>query len=168
MGAALLRQDEADAVAAAGRIAYGTTDRFADSGAAKVLAWCPTCTIQIGENVLPGRAGSPVYALEAYVVYLAGQLDRMQHKLNSRKVANYHVPVLHVHQRARGHEVPVRAFDVRQRTGHGLPEPGLRHLAVSTAQGQLLTRFATLEPGDQVWLHFSEGRARTRIEDLSG
>ena len=73
---------------AAGRIVYGTTDRFADSGAAKVLAWCPTCTIQIAENVLPGRAGSPVYALEAYVVYLAGQLDRlrplMRHPVNKR------------------------------------------------------------------------------------
>ena len=66
---------------ASGRIAYRTTDRFAATGANKVLAWCPTCTIQIGENVLPGRKGTPdapAYDLEAFVVYLASQLDRLR------------------------------------------------------------------------------------------
>ena len=62
-----------------GRIAYRTTDRFAESGASKVLAWCPTCTIQLGENVLPGRAGSGAsYDLDPLVVWLAGQLDRLR------------------------------------------------------------------------------------------
>lgn len=76
---------------ASGRIAYRTTDRFAATGAGKVLAWCPTCTIQIGENVLPGRkgaAGAPAYDLEAFVVYLADQLDRlrplMRHRVDKR------------------------------------------------------------------------------------
>ncbi len=66
---------------ASGRIAYRTTDRFAATGAHKVLAWCPTCTIQIGENVLPGRAGqaaAPAYDLEAFVVFLASQLKRLK------------------------------------------------------------------------------------------
>ena len=66
---------------AAGRIAYRTTDRFAATGAAKVLAWCPTCTIQIGENVLPGRShdsAKPAYDYEAFVVYLARQPDRLR------------------------------------------------------------------------------------------
>ncbi len=66
---------------ASGRIVYRTTDRFAATGANKVLAWCPTCTIQIGENVLPGRKGAPdapAYELEAFVVYLASQLDRLR------------------------------------------------------------------------------------------
>jgi Fe-S oxidoreductase len=65
---------------ASGRIAYRTTDRFAASGASKVLAWCPTCTIQLGENVLPGRrtAAAPAYGLEAFVVFLASQLDRLR------------------------------------------------------------------------------------------
>lgn len=40
-------------------------------------------------------------------------------------------------------------------------------IASQDAQGQQLTRFAALVPGDQVWLHFSEGRARTRIEEVS-
>ena len=76
---------------ASGGIAYRTTDRFAATGANKVLAWCPTCAIQIGENVLPGRTGaadSPAYDLEAFVVYLAGRLDQlrplMRHPVNKR------------------------------------------------------------------------------------
>ena len=68
---------------ASGRIAYRTTDRFAATGAGKVLAWCPTCTIQIGENVLPGRE-DPGYGLEAFVVYLAGQLDRLRPLMRRR------------------------------------------------------------------------------------
>lgn len=70
---------------ASGRIAYGTTDRFAATGAAKVLAWCPTCTIQLNENVLPGRklnqdgrTAAPAYELQALVVYLASQLDKLR------------------------------------------------------------------------------------------
>jgi Fe-S oxidoreductase len=65
-----------------GRVAYRTTDRFAASGAGKVLSWCPTCTIQLGENVLPGRAqagsAAPSYGLEAFAVWLAGQIDRLK------------------------------------------------------------------------------------------
>ncbi|MFO7651605.1 MAG: CoB--CoM heterodisulfide reductase iron-sulfur subunit B family protein [bacterium] len=46
--------------------------------------------------------------------YCLAQLDRMQHKLNSRKVANYHVPVLHVNQLialALGADVSTLALD---------------------------------------------------------
>lgn len=65
---------------ASGRIAYRTTDLFAATGAGKVLSWCPTCQIQIGENVLPGRQGpgAPAYDLEAFVVFLARHLDRLR------------------------------------------------------------------------------------------
>ena len=79
---------------ASGKIAYRTTDRFEQTGASKVLAWCPTCTIQIGENVLPGRAGAPAYDLEAFAVYLAGQLDRlrplMRHRVEKRVALHEH------------------------------------------------------------------------------
>jgi len=72
-------QFRAGDLAASGRVAYSTTDRFAATGASKVLAWCPTCTIQLGENVLPGRtADAPAYDLEAFVVFLASQLDRLK------------------------------------------------------------------------------------------
>lgn len=79
---------------ASGKIAYRTTDRFAATGASKVLAWCPTCTIQLGENVLPGRAAAPAYDLEAFAVYLAGQLDRlrplMRHRVEKRVALHEH------------------------------------------------------------------------------
>jgi Fe-S oxidoreductase len=73
---------------ASGRVAYRTTDRFAATGASKVLSWCPTCQVQIGENVLPGRHGesaaAPSYDLEAFVIYLASQLDRLKPLLRHR------------------------------------------------------------------------------------
>jgi heterodisulfide reductase subunit D len=88
---------------ASGRIAYGTTDRFAATGAGKVLAWCPTCTIQIGENVLPGRtgaAGAASYDLEAFVVYLASRIERlrplMRHRVNKRVGLHEHPGVARV------------------------------------------------------------------------
>ena len=60
-----------------GRIAYSTADRFAATGAAKVLAWCPTCTIQLGENVLPGR-GEGSFGLDPFVVFIAQNLERLK------------------------------------------------------------------------------------------
>ena len=59
-----------------GRIAYRTTDRFAETGAGKVLSWCPTCQIQLGENVLPGRESR--YDMEGFVVFLASRLDDLK------------------------------------------------------------------------------------------
>lgn len=73
---------------ASGRIAYRTTDRFAATGASKVLSWCPTCQVQIGENVLPGKQVQSVsassYDLEAFVIYLASALDRLKPLLRHR------------------------------------------------------------------------------------
>ena len=67
---------------ASGRIAYRTTDRFAATGASKVISWCPTCQVQLGENVLPGRrAGSsnaPSYNFEAFVIFLASHIDALK------------------------------------------------------------------------------------------
>ena len=37
----------------AGRIAFNTIDRLARPGASKVVSWCPSCFIQIGEVALP-------------------------------------------------------------------------------------------------------------------
>lgn len=73
---------------ASGRIAYRTTDRFAASGAHTVLSWCPTCQVQIGDNVLPARQGSasgaPAYEFEAFVRYLASEIDRLRPLLRHR------------------------------------------------------------------------------------
>ena len=38
-----------------GRQGERTVERFFDTGADQVLSWCPTCNIQFGEAVIPGK-----------------------------------------------------------------------------------------------------------------
>ena len=91
---------------ASGRVGYHTTDRFAETGASKVLSWCPTCQIQIGENVMPGRlaSGAMPYDLEAFVVFLTSQLERlkplMRHPVNKRVGLHEHPGVAGVSESA--------------------------------------------------------------------
>lgn len=65
----------------AGQVAYRTTDRFADARAGRILAWCPSCQVQLGDNVLPGRrAQAPErfeFEMGSFVVWLAEHLDRL-------------------------------------------------------------------------------------------
>lgn len=81
-----------------GRIGTRTTDRFAATGAPTVLSWCPTCQVQLGENLLPGRreedAGSVPFDLTPFVVYLAEHMDALRPLL--RKPVNRTVG-LHEH-----------------------------------------------------------------------
>lgn len=42
----------------AGRVGFNTIDRLARPKAARVVAWCPSCFIQIGEVALPAYAAS--------------------------------------------------------------------------------------------------------------
>jgi hypothetical protein len=147
---------------ASGRIAYRTTDRFAATGANKVLAWCPTCTIQIGENVLPGRTGTPgapAYDLEAFVVYLASQLDRlrplMRHPVNKRVG-------LHEHPGVPG--VCESAIRILQAI------PGLQY--VELAQPQVGYMCNTLQPlpefKREVHRGILEAAAAARVDALAG
>ena len=93
---------------ASGRVAYRTTDRFAATGASRVLSWCPTCQVQIGENVLPGRraesAAAAPYDLEAFVVYLSGKLDQLapllRHRVEKRVGLHEHPGVAGVSESA--------------------------------------------------------------------
>ncbi len=74
--------------AVSGRIAYRTTDRFAAYGAKKVLSWCPTCHVQLGEVVMPGRdvqpAAASAFDLDPFVTYLAQHIDRLRPLLRHR------------------------------------------------------------------------------------
>jgi Fe-S oxidoreductase len=65
-----------------GRIAYRTTDRFAETGAETVLSWCPSCQVQLGENVLPGRERR--YEFEGFVAFLADNIERLRPLLKHR------------------------------------------------------------------------------------
>ena len=59
----------------AGRIGGNTVAGFAATGASRVLTWCPTCNIQLGEIVMP--AAESGLALEHVVPYIASRLDRL-------------------------------------------------------------------------------------------
>ena len=65
----------------AGRIGGNTVAGFAATGAAKVLTWCPTCDIQLGEVVMPSTHGSSAqapFALDHVVPFIASRLDALR------------------------------------------------------------------------------------------
>jgi len=145
---------------ASGRIAYRTTDRFAATGAGKVLAWCPTCTIQLGENVLPGRQSQAVpYDLEAFVVFLASELDRlkplMRHPVGKRVGLHEHPGVAGVCESA------IRILRAI---------PGLEY--VELEQPQVGYMCNTLQPlpafKREVHKGILEAAARARVDALAG
>ena len=59
----------------AARIGGNTVTGFAGTGAPRVLTWCPTCNIQLGEILMPST--SPSFDLQHVVPYIAGRLDRL-------------------------------------------------------------------------------------------
>ena len=145
-------------LAASGRIAERTTDRFAATGAGKVLAWCPTCTIQIGENILPGRA-APSYGLEAFVVYLAGQLERLRPLMRHR-----------VEKRVGLHEHPGLAGVCESAVRILRAIPGLEY--VELEQPQVGYMCNTLQPlpafKREVHTRILEAAAAARVDALAG
>jgi Fe-S oxidoreductase len=60
----------------AGKIGGNTVAGFAATGAAKVLTWCPTCNIQLGEIVMPTT--QPAFALEHVVPFIANRIDALR------------------------------------------------------------------------------------------
>lgn len=60
----------------AGRVGGNTVAGFAATGIPRVLTWCPTCNIQLGEVVMPST--NPGFALEHVVPYIADRLDRLR------------------------------------------------------------------------------------------
>jgi heterodisulfide reductase subunit D len=86
-------QFRAGDTATAGRVGSSTVVGFAATGAPRVLTWCPTCNIQLGEIVMP--ATNPGFALEHVVPYMADRLDRLRPHL-----------VLPVRRRVALHEHP--------------------------------------------------------------
>ncbi len=67
-----------------GRLAYSTIEGLAVCNTAEVLAWCPSCQVQLGEVALPTyarSAGGEPFDLVPFVVYLARRLDELRPKL---------------------------------------------------------------------------------------
>jgi Fe-S oxidoreductase len=75
-----------------GRVGSNTVAGFAATGAEKVLTWCPTCNIQLGEIVMP--TAPPSFALEHVVPYIAARLDRLAphfvHRVDKRVALHEH------------------------------------------------------------------------------
>jgi heterodisulfide reductase subunit D len=59
----------------AGRVGVNTIEGFAGTGISRVLTWCPTCNIQLGEVLMPSTR--PAFDLEHVVPYIADRLDRL-------------------------------------------------------------------------------------------
>jgi Fe-S oxidoreductase len=65
----------------AGRIAYNTIERLARPGAARVVSWCPSCQIQIGEVALPAferSFGGMPFDLDPIAEFFAERLDDLR------------------------------------------------------------------------------------------
>jgi heterodisulfide reductase subunit D len=69
-------QFRAGDTATAGRVGGSTVAGFAGTGAPRVLTWCPTCNIQLGEIVMP--ATNPGFDLEHVVPFIAERLERLR------------------------------------------------------------------------------------------
>lgn len=80
----------------AGRQAYKTIERFAETKTAEVLSWCPTCQIEFTENSLPNvsREDQPVFDMTMFAAYLERRLDElkplMTHPVNKRVALHEH------------------------------------------------------------------------------
>jgi heterodisulfide reductase subunit D len=65
----------------AGRVAYNTIERLARPGAARVVAWCPSCQIQIGEVALPAYRksyGETPFDISPMAEFFAERLDDLR------------------------------------------------------------------------------------------
>jgi heterodisulfide reductase subunit D len=65
----------------AGRVGFNTIDRLARPGASKVLSWCPSCQIQIGEVALPAYRtanGTMPFDLSPITEFFVERLDDLR------------------------------------------------------------------------------------------
>ena len=75
----------------AGRISYNTIDRLSRPGASRVIAWCPSCQIQIGEVALPAYResfGEVPFDINPIAEFFAERLDDLRrlfvHRVDKR------------------------------------------------------------------------------------
>jgi heterodisulfide reductase subunit D len=70
-------QFRAGDIKTAGQVSGNTVAGFAATGAAKVLTWCPTCNIQLGEVVMPTTREAP-FALDHVIPYIAQRIETLR------------------------------------------------------------------------------------------
>ncbi len=89
-------QFRAGDLATSGRVAYRTVERLAGAGG-RVLSWCPTCQVQLGEIVVPGKTDTTLQ-LDPFVLFLAERLDALRPLLTrpvNRRVGLHEHPGVH-------------------------------------------------------------------------
>lgn len=65
----------------AGRLGYNTIERLGRPGASRVIAWCPSCQIQIGEVALPAYResyGAMPFDISPIAEFFAERLDQLR------------------------------------------------------------------------------------------
>ena len=70
-------QFRAGDLATSGRVAYRTLERLGSGAGGRVLSWCPTCQVQLGEVVAPGKADTRL-DMQPFVAFLADRLDELR------------------------------------------------------------------------------------------
>lgn len=118
------------------RIATNSIEKFAKTGAATVLSWCPTCQVQFGEIGLPmyeGTGHDKPFEMTPFILYLADNLERLRPHLTQpvkQRVA------LHLHPGIRGLPAAARhildAVPGIEVVDLGQPQIGLMSNALST------------------------------------
>lgn len=86
-------QFRAGDVQTSGRLGRSTVGGLGESGASRVLTWCPTCTLQLEEIVVPGAGAT--FALEHVMPFIAARLDGLRPHLVTpvrRRVALHEHP----------------------------------------------------------------------------
>jgi heterodisulfide reductase subunit D len=76
-------QFRAGDVTTSGRVAYRTIERLAGAVGGRALTWCPTCQVQLGEIVAPGKTDTPL-DLQPFLLFLAARLDDLRPLLTCR------------------------------------------------------------------------------------
>ncbi len=70
-------QFRAGDLATSGRVAYRAVERLASGAGGRVLSWCPTCQVQLGEIVAPGIADAGL-DMQPFLIFLAERLDQLR------------------------------------------------------------------------------------------
>ncbi|HAD86644.1 MAG TPA: (Fe-S)-binding protein [Rhodospirillaceae bacterium] len=79
----------------AGRQAGRTMERFAETGAADVVSWCPTCQMQMTETLTAAPAAASPFDARMLPVFLASRLDDLKPYLTrpvNKRVALHEYP----------------------------------------------------------------------------
>src|SRR3984957_19107651 len=97
-------QFRAGDIATSGRVAYRTIERLAGAVGGRALTWCPTCQVQLGEIVAPGKTDTAL-ALQPFLLFLVARLDElrplMTHRVEKRVGLHEHPGIAGVSEAAR-------------------------------------------------------------------